>query len=126
MSRAALQWTQFRRLLLGTVTEALLEAGAALEFASIAIEFDPERSRFEVPRFNNYMRFAGQLTADLSAPMDAATCRRVERQLLAAWGDLLKSIELPVGDKLTNETSEVRVTCPAGATLTVAFDLEAD
>ena len=126
MSRAELQWIQFRRLLLGTVIEALLAEGAALEFASIAIAFDPKRSRFDVPRFNNYMRFAGQLTADLVQPLEAAASARVERGLLRAWDELLRSIELPVGDKLTNEKSEVRVTCAAGTALTVAFDLEAD
>lgn len=127
MSRAEHQWTQFRRLLLGTVLEVLLDQGAALDATTLSIAFDP-RSRFQVPRFDNYMRFSGSFQADVLAPLEPAAAGRVERGLVDAWMGILKSIELPVGDKLTNTKAEVRVSLggPEGTRLTVAFDLEAD
>ena len=128
MTRADLQWTQFRRLLLGTVLESLLDQGARVEFSSIAIDFS-DQSRFHVPRFNNYMRFVGTLTADLAAPLSPAAPAALERALMDSWHELLKSIELPVGDSLTNEDSSVQVVVVlkgAAWSLTVSFDLEAD
>ena len=128
MSRADFQWTQFRRLLLGTVIEELLKVGAQLEFSSIAIAFD-DKSKFQVPRFNNYMRFVGSLEGVLLAELDDRARGGVERGLLSSWDDILKSVELPVGDNLTNEKSDVTVTVTGQKgswRLRVAFDLEAD
>ena len=68
MSRTTLQWQQFRRLLLGTVVEVLLEQQTRLEFTTVRIAFD-EQSAFQVPRFNNYMRFVGALEAELIDPL---------------------------------------------------------
>ncbi len=128
MSREPLQWSQFRRLLLGTVVEALLAAQVALDFQSITIDFD-DRSRFQVPRFNNYMRFAGALEADLLSPLPAGAVVGLQRQMEKAWLELLAAIELPVGDRLDNEKAHVVVEVlptDRGHHLKVAFDLEAD
>ena len=78
MSRAEHQWTQFRRLLLGTVLEVLLEQGAALDATTLSIAFDP-RSRFQVPRFDNYMRFSGSFQADVLAPLEPAESPELHR-----------------------------------------------
>ena len=39
-------WTQFRRLLLGTVIEAMLEERVAVDFNTIDINFDRSKSVF--------------------------------------------------------------------------------
>ena len=128
MYKRQLQWQQFRRLLLGTVTEALIAARVELDFPSVRIDFDP-RSRFEVPRFNNYMRFSGAFEAELSAPLPADARAHIEGALRRSWLDLLQSIDLPVGDRLTNEKADLAVTVEPGdgaGRLRVAFDLIAD
>lgn len=128
MSRATLQWQQFRRLLLGTVVEVLLEQQTRLEFTTVRIAFD-EQSVFQVPRFNNYMRFAGALEAELIDPLSEMRRRDAEQAMKQCWIDLLKSIELPVGDRLTSEKSEVSISVTDGSgagRLRVAFDLVAD
>ena len=128
MSRTTLQWQQFRRLLLGTVVEVLLEQETRLEFTTVRIAFD-EQSAFQVPRFNNYMRFVGALEADLIDPLSEARRRAAEQAMQQCWMDLLKSIELPVGDRLTNEKAEVSISVtdgPGAGRLRVAFDLIAD
>lgn len=124
MSRADLQWTQFRRLLLGTVIEALVADAVAVRFPTLHIAFD-DRSFFRVPRLNNTMRFSGALRAELEAPLDDQRRRSVEAALHTAWRELLAAIDLPIGDRLTATRSELRVLVE-GDRLTVAFDLEAD
>ncbi len=117
-------WNFFRRLLLGCVVEALLEAEVDLAFSSIAISFSDD-SAFKVPRLDNYMRFKGQVTAVLTQPMDAAALRSLEDKLDDAWPDLLKVVDIPIGDRLTQERNHVRAR-QEGKRLVVTFDLEAD
>lgn len=118
-------WRQFRRLLLGSVVECLLDAGVAIDFASITIRFDDD-SVFRVPRLDNYMRFSGVLTARLLGPPDPATLDRLRTGLRRLWPELLSVLELPIGDALTAERAHVDATCADGTTLTVRFDLSAD
>ena len=128
MSRETLQWKQFRRLLLGTVVEVLLEQQTRLQFNTVQIAFD-EQSAFKAPRFNNYMRFVGALEAELIEPLSPARQRAAEKSMQQCWMDLLKSIELPAGDKLTNEKSTVSISTlenNGAGRLRVTFDLEAD
>ncbi len=117
-------WDQFRRLLLGTVIELLLDAGVSLDFASIRIEFD-DRSEFRVPRLDNYMRFSGRLTGRLVSDVDAGTLPRLQRQLLGAWPALLKVVDIPIGDRLTVDENRIEVREDDGQ-LVVRFDLVAD
>ncbi|MCP4806123.1 MAG: hypothetical protein GY913_06845 [Proteobacteria bacterium] len=117
-------WDFFRRLLLGTVVEVLLENGVAVDFSSISIDFH-DTSAFKVPRFDNYMRFHGQLTATIAGEMNDGTRRKVEQGLRTTWPELLKVVDIPVGDRLTQEKNQVRVDV-VGQRLTVHFDLEAD
>lgn len=123
MSAAAL-WAHFRRLLLGTVIEGLLESGVEVAFPSIQISFT-DQSAFRVPRLDNYMRFHGELTATLLRPLEPASARALESRLKRAWPELLAVVDIPIGDRLTNDRNEVHVTV-AGDRLKVSFDLEAD
>ena len=118
------RWIQFRRLLLGTVIEALLKAEIAVDFPSIEIAFDAE-SDFRVPRFDNYMRFKGRLKANVTAAPSSAAQASLVRNLKEAWPSLLDALDLPVGDKLTSDRNEIEVAVE-GQALTVRFDLEAD
>ncbi|MFZ5480306.1 MAG: hypothetical protein ACOZNI_26315 [Myxococcota bacterium] len=115
-------WSQFRRLLLGTVVEGLLAHHVPVDFATLAIRFDDD-SAFRVPRIDNYMRFRGALTARLAAPFAGADA--LAATLRAAWPELLAVLDLPMGDRLAAERSELNVRI-AGDLLEVAFDLEAD
>lgn len=117
-------WDQFRRLLLGTVIELLLDAGVRLDFATIRIEFD-DRSEFRVPRLDNYMRFSGRLTGRLASDVDADTLEQLRRQLRRAWPALLEVVDIPIGDRLTEERNRVEVSETDGE-LVVRFDLAAD
>lgn len=119
------KWIQFRRLLLGTVVESLLDAQIAVDFRSIQIAFDPE-SDFRVPRFDNYMRFKGMLEAKLTEAVSDSQHDRLQRGLQRVWPQLLEAVEVPVGDKLTSEKNEVRVALEGERRITVRFDLEAD
>jgi hypothetical protein len=119
------RWIQFRRLLLGTVIEALLKAKIAVDFPSIEIAFDAE-SDFRVPRFDNYMRFKGGLKATVTAAPSPAAQANLVRNLKAAWPSLLDALDLPVGDKLTSERNEIEVVVDDRDRMTVRFDLEAD
>ncbi len=121
-------WDQFRRLLLGTVVEALLEAGLAVEFSTLRISFGPD-SAFRVPRLDNYMRFVGALEARLTGPAPAGAVEAARARLSQAWPALLSVLDIPVGDRLTSERNHLTVRVdsgPAGAVLRVDFDLEAD
>ncbi len=119
-----LLWNQFRRLLLGTVVELLLEEGLPLDFRSIRIDFHRE-SDFRVPRLDNFMRFKGEVEAALTeAPPDGAE-QRLSARLLKVWPELLAVVDLPVGDRLTQERNEVVVRIEANR-VSVRFDLVAD
>ena len=127
MNTAAL-WTQFRRLVLGTVVELFVAEKLPLDVATLAIRFDPE-SRFEVPRLNNYMRFKGEVSGALLANPDLAALARVEAALLRVWPELLTVVDLPIGDRLTAERAAVRIevdTVAGRSHLRLRFDLEAD
>jgi hypothetical protein len=115
-------WTQFRRLLLGTVVEAMLAHRVPVDFATLAITFSDD-SAFRVPRLDNYMRFRGTVTARLTGAYGALD--GLAATLREAWPDLLSVLDLPVGDRLTAERSHIAVRFD-GDRLEVAFDLEAD
>jgi hypothetical protein len=118
-------WTQFRRLLLGTVVEALLEADVAIDFRSLEIRFDSE-SDFRVPRLDNYMRFKGLLAAQLSGdPPTSQIERQIDTKLQTVWPAILRVADIPIGDKLTIERNDIAVRI-VGSKLEVRFDLEAD
>lgn len=122
-------WTVFRRVVLGTVVEALVREGVAVDLPTVEIAFDDD-SAFRVPRLDNYMRFKGTFQAAVPAALDAATLERVAEHLRRTWPELLGAIELPVGDKLTAEHGRVHVETEARpdgrAGLRVRFDLAAD
>jgi hypothetical protein len=117
-------WNQFRRLLLGTVVECLLRTRVEVAFSSIWIAFDPE-SDFRVPRFDNYMRFKGTLTATLAAPPDGQALPALRDLLQEAWQDLLSVLDLPIGDRLTAKRTQLDVVA-SDDQLRIHFDLEAD
>jgi len=117
-------WDFFRRLLLGTVVEVLLEHDVAVDFSTLSIDFH-DTSAFKVPRLNNYMRFHGQLTATVVGGIDDAARRGIEASLRQTWPELLKVVDIPIGDRLQQERNQVRVSLN-GDRLTVHFDLEAD
>ncbi len=117
-------WDQFRRLLLGTVIEVLLEHDVEVDFKSIEIVFDRE-SKFNVPRLNNYMRFKGSLRARAVSEVPTSTQRALTSAMRATWPQLLKVVDIPIGDRLTPERTVVQVGVTDGV-LIVAFDLEAD
>ena len=119
------KWTQFRRLLLGVVVECLAEAEVDVVLRSIRIEFDRE-SEFRVPRFDNYMRFAGTMRAELSGPLDGAKAELLAGKLREAWHELVATLDMPIGDRLTPERSEIALERPSEKELVVRFDLEAD
>ena len=117
-------WPLFRRLLLGTVIEALLEEQVQLDFRTLHIVF-ADTSIFNVPRLDNYMRFQGYLTATLPGPLETARIQRLEVRLRRAWPELVAALDLPIGDRLTNDRNDVRVRVE-GEQLRVDFDLIAD
>ncbi len=117
-------WRQFRRLLLGAVVESLLEAGVRVDFPTLAVSFD-DTSVFRVPRFDNYMRFAGTIQARVLAPPAATAVADLQDRLRRVWPELLSIIELPIGDSLTSDRMRLDVTVDGDA-LTVRFDLAAD
>ncbi len=117
-------WDQFRRLLLGTVVEVLLEHDVEVDFKSIEITFDRE-SKFNVPRLNNYMRFKGSLRARAMNEVPPHTQRALSNSMRSTWPALLKVVDIPIGDRLTPERTHVQVGITESI-LVVAFDLEAD
>lgn len=117
-------WRQFRRLLLGSVVECLLDAGVAVDFATIHIEFTDD-SVFRVPRLDNYMRFVGSVTATPTAPPPAHRLARLQELLEECWPELLSTLDIPIGDRLTADNTHIRATV-SGGRLTVQFDLSAD
>jgi hypothetical protein len=119
------KWTQFRRLMLGTVVECLRDAGVDVAFGSLRIEFD-RSSEFRVPRFDNYMRFVGNVRATLTGPLDERAAAALASRLRDAWTELVAALDMPIGDRLTPERSEIELQRPAPDELVVRFDLEAD
>ena len=117
-------WAWFRRLFLGTVIEAFLETGIAVRFSSLKIRFGDD-SRFRIPHIDNYMRFTGTVEAALSVDVDPAAIERLETTLRQAWPSLVAVVDIPVGDRLTSERNDIRVTVD-GTCIRVHFDLEAD
>ena len=120
-------WNQFRRLLLGTVVESLLDEDLSIDFRTLRIQFS-EQSEFRVPRLDNYMRFHGELHADLLAPPAAGAEARLEATLRKAWPELLAVLDIPIGDRLGDEKNHIDASFEAGspARVVVRFDLEAD
>ena len=117
-------WRQFRRLLLGAVVEAILPTGIDLDVRTLVITFD-DASAFRVPRLDNYMRFRGTVRGALRAPVDAATRARLLAGLRAVWPEIVSVVDLPIGDALTIEKSDVQGELE-GDTPVNRFDLSAD
>jgi hypothetical protein len=117
-------WTQFRRLLLGTVVEVFQEHGIQTDVATLELSFHDD-SDFKVPRLNNYMRFKGHVRAPLDADVPSGALHAVRRDLLGVWPDLLQVVKIPVGDKLTSDKNQVDVQV-VSRELRVQFDLIAD
>lgn len=118
-------WRQFRRLLVGAVVEAFVEAGVEADLPTLLVRFDDE-SAFRVPRLDNYMRFKGQVSVRLRAPITPVARSRVLGRLRQVWPELLSVLDLPIGDALTAERAEVALLDGGDQELTVRFDLSAD
>lgn len=122
-------WSLFRRMFLGTVVEALVEEHISIDFPSLTIAF-AEGSEFRVPRLDNYMRFTGSVKAVVLGGLDANSQARVDARLRAVWPEIVKLLEIPVGDRLTEERNQVKLTRTAGpdgkSWLEIGFDLVAD
>lgn len=116
-------WSQLRRLLLGTVVEALLAEGVAVVFGSILVQVDPEGGH-RGPRLDSYLRFRGRLVADLDHALDQVQIAAIQARLRTIWPELLSVVRLPIGDKLTSSRHELLVDATAEH-LEVRFDLEA-
>jgi hypothetical protein len=117
-------WTWFRRIFFGAVIEGLLEQGVVVDFASLALSFG-DRSRFQVPHIDNYMRFSGEMTATVAEAPSPATLDALRATLLEAWPSLVGVVDIPVGDRLTVERNDIAVTIE-GDRIRITFDLEAD
>lgn len=124
MGRSEHMWSQFRRLLLGTVVEVLLQERVAIDFRSLAIDFHDD-SEFRVPRLDNYMRFKGALHGTLLEPAPPGTDRRLRLAMETAWPQLLSVVDIPIGDRLTPDRNLVQVSVEKHR-LVVRFDLVAD
>ena len=117
-------WKHFRRLLLGTVIEIFVEEGIDVRSTRLGLQFDDE-SAFRVPRLNNYMRFKGSIDAPVEGELSDAQLDQLRDRLDDIWPDLLSVVEMPVGDRLTDERNQVTVERHS-AGLRIRFDLEAD
>lgn len=115
-------WTQFRRLFTGTVIELLQARGLWVQ--RLRVDFS-EESRFDVPRFDNYMRFVGEASAELEVPLAPGQLDTIRKDLEAAWPGLVGCLEIPVGDRLTVDRVRVDVR-EEGNKLRIKFDLVAD
>ncbi len=118
-------WDQFRRLILGTVLELLLEERVPVDFTSIEVRFDDALSAFHVPRLNNYMRFVGGLEGRLTTSAAPELAPRVRARLLEAWPELLACVKIPIGDRLDLTRNDIQVSV-VGERISIRFDLEAD
>lgn len=117
-------WTQFRRLLLGTVVEIFRNHGISTDVAGLVLEFHDD-SEFKVPRLDNSMRFRGHVHAPVTVSPSADKVRALERELRGVWPELLQVVKIPIGDRLDQERNEVRVHATA-TEIRVVFDLIAD
>ena len=118
------RWVQFRRLILGTVVDCLREANIDVDVPSIKVSFD-DASKFQVPRLDNYMRFKGVFEANVSTAVAPASLDVFRRGVSGAWAALVKTIDIPIGDKLTPDRSDLSISTE-GQSLRIQFDLEAD
>ena len=126
--RTSPMWHQFRRLILGTVVEYLLDHEVKIVFETISITFHSE-SDFRVPRLNNYMRFKGDLQSKLISEMTPTKVLELERGVRETWPELLKVVDIPIGDRLTSEKNHVKVSTSGQGDdrrLLIEFDLIAD
>ena len=117
-------WIHFRRLLLGTVVEALRDVGIRGDLADIELTFD-DRSRFDFPRLDNHMRFSGHAGVRVLEVPGDDTLASLERRLEQVWPGIVAATRIPVGDRLDVERNEVKVEL-SGDLLRVSFDLVAD
>lgn len=124
MTATSPMWAQFRRLLLGTVVETLLEEHVVVDFRTLSISFHQD-SEFRVPRLDNYMRFKGELKGALAQPPPAGTEARLCSALTEAWPQLLTVVDIPIGDRLTPDRNHIEVHLDEDGLL-VRFDLVAD
>lgn len=121
-------WTLFRRLLLGTVTEALVAEEWPVELRGLELRFH-EDSVFEVPRLDNNMRFKGEVAARLHELPDMQRIGALRARLERVWPEIVAVLDIPIGDRLTPDRNHVEVEVgpdEAGPTLWIRFDLEAD
>ncbi len=117
-------WTQFRRLLLGTMVEIFQDQGISTDVTALELDFH-EGSAFKVPRIDNYMRFKGHVRAPLSTPLSETAIASLERELLRVWPDLLQVVKIPIGDRLEKVKNRVRLQVTPEE-LRIEFDLIAD
>lgn len=117
-------WNQFRRLLLGTVADILLEEKIPMDFSTFEIHFDPD-SVFKVPRLDNYMRFKGSFSVSIDSTLPPDRLARIEQKLSGAWRELVGVLDIPIGDRLTLESDLIRAR-NEGSKLVATFDLSAD
>ena len=121
-------WTLFRRLLLGTVTEALVAEEWPVELRGLELRFH-EDSVFEVPRLDNNMRFKGEVSAHLTVTPSLQQVASLRARLERVWPEIVAVLDIPIGDRLTPDRNHVEVEVgpdEAGPTLRIGFDLEAD
>lgn len=117
-------WRLFRRLLLGCVVEALLEAEVDVDIRSLELHFTPE-SVFHVPRLDNYMKFIGHVRGTLRGDLDDVRRERLMHALRAIWPEIVTALDIPVGDRLEVTRHEIEVVVREGQ-MTIRFDLGAD
>lgn len=118
------RWVQFRRVILGTVIDCLREAKIDVDVPTIQLSLD-ESSKFQVPRLDNYMHFKGTFVARSSAPIAPPALDVFRRGISGAWAALVGIVDIPIGDRLTPDRSDVQIKLD-GDTLRIDFDLEAD
>jgi hypothetical protein len=116
-------WIHFRRLLLGTVIEALSSEGIQVDLPTLKLAFDDDLSAFRFPAMNNYMRFAGFARVGILAPIDRLD--RLQTLLRGVWPDIIASVHFPLLGRL--EVTQNQVTARVqDNVLHIAFDLIAD
>jgi hypothetical protein len=118
-------WPWFHRVLVGTFVEGLVEAGIAVDAATIALRFD-DGCVFQFPALDNHLHFVGVVTAELVSGVEAAGLDELRSSFEPAWPALVKELRrFPLPDRLRVTRNEVALSIE-GSTLALAFDLEAD
>jgi hypothetical protein len=127
-----LAFAQFRRLLLGVVVEILHDLRGAVDadVSGMVAAFEPE-SGFRFLWFDNWMRFRGSVRVPLRAAPAPQAAAALQARFDAVWPEIVGALRgLPLADKLEITRQEVHVRVgdegPAGSSLEIAFDLEAD